>query len=68
VNRLETFQTALYAAKPESSQLKQVEFIVNVVKSVSDGAFAPLTNQPAIQSLAVPLGGYLVEALSKLLA
>jgi hypothetical protein len=56
--------------KPNSDRIKQIESVLDEVKSIKQGAFAPFTQHPVVQSLLVPFGGvggiYLIEFLTKM--
>jgi hypothetical protein len=56
--------------KPNSDRMKQIESVLGEVRSIKEGAFAPFTQHPLVQSLLVPFGGvggiYLVEFLTKM--
>ena len=56
--------------KPNPDRIKQIESVLDEVKSIKQGAFAPFAQHPVVQSLLVPFGGvggiYLVEFLTKM--
>jgi ABC-type transport system involved in multi-copper enzyme maturation permease subunit len=56
--------------KPNSDRIKQIESVLGEVRSIKQGAFAPFTQHPLVQSLLVPFGGvggiYLIEFLTKM--
>ena len=56
--------------KPSSERIKQIESVLDEVRSIRQGAFAPFTQNPVVQSLLVPFGGvggiYLIEFLTKM--
>lgn len=55
--------------KPNPDRIKQIESVLGEVRSIRQGAFAPFTQHPIVQSLLVPFGGvggiYLIEFLIK---
>jgi hypothetical protein len=55
---------------PNPERIKQMESVLDEVKSIRQGAFAPFTQHPVVQSLLVPFGGvggiYLIEFLTKM--
>ena len=62
---------ALAEEKPDQDRVKRIEFVLDEIKSIREGAFSPFTQHPAVQALIVPFGGvgglYLIEEfLSKL--
>jgi hypothetical protein len=58
------------AAKPTSISAEQIKLLMERIRSTREGAFAPFTQQPALQALLLPFGGYggvqLVEYLINL--
>jgi hypothetical protein len=56
---------ALAEEKPDQDKVKRIEFVLQEVKSIREGAFAPFSQHPAVQALFVPFGGvgglYLIE-------
>lgn len=71
VHRLTTHLALVLSNKnPDQNRVKRIEFVLNEVKSIRDGAFAPFTQHPVVQALLVPFGGvggiYLIDFLTKL--
>ena len=58
------------AAKPTPISAEQIKLLMERIRSTREGAFAPFTQQPALQALLLPFGGYggvqLVEYLINL--
>lgn len=56
--------------KPNPDRIKQIQSVLDEVKSVKQGAFAPFSQHPVVQSLLVPFGGvggvYLIQFLTKM--
>ena len=54
---------------PSQDLLKYLDFAIDEVESIKEGAFAPFTQHPVVQSLLVPFGGvggiYLIDFLGK---
>ena len=55
---------------PSPAMIAYIEFVLDQVRSVRQGAFTPFTQHPVLQSLLVPFGGvggvYLVDFLAKM--
>jgi hypothetical protein len=71
VHRLTTHLALVLSNKnPDQNRLKRIEFVLNEVKSIRDGAFAPFTQHPVVQALLVPFGGvggiYLIDFFTRL--
>jgi len=71
VHRLKTDLVSVLSQKdPDQDQVKRIEFVIKEISDVREGAFAPYTQHPAVQALAVPFGGiggvYLIEFLTKM--
>ena len=58
------------AAKPTPISAEQIKLLMERIRNTREGAFAPFTQQPALQALLLPFGGYggvqLVEYLINL--
>jgi TRAP-type C4-dicarboxylate transport system permease small subunit len=46
------------AAKPTPISAEQIKLLMERIRSTREGAFAPFTQQPALQALLLPFGGY----------
>ena len=70
LERLMTAHVSVLAGNRDEKQLKRIEFVMDHVKSIQTGAFAPFTRNPVIQALLVPFGGvggvYIFDILGKL--
>jgi hypothetical protein len=71
INRLDQQLVGTYAAGPENKAYATcIQYVLNEVKAVKTGAFASYLQQPALQSLLVPIGGIsglkVLELLSNL--
>ena len=55
---------------PSTATINYIEFVLDAVRSIRQGAFAPFTQHPVVRSLLVPFGGvggiYLVDFLAKM--
>ena len=55
---------------PNTATINYIEFVLDAVRSIRQGAFAPFTQHPVVRSLLVPFGGvggvYLVDFLAKM--
>ena len=56
--------------KPAPDRIKHIGFVLGEVRSIKQGAFAPFTQHPIVQSLLVPFGGvggiYLIDFFTKM--
>ena len=70
LHRLVQIQAAALAGTSEANELRQIVFAAGKISATRGGAFAPFTQNSAIQALLVPFGGlgggYLLELLGKL--
>ena len=69
---VERLNVLLYFSHKIQSQdtIKQIEFVINEVRSIRQGAFASFTQHPVLQSLLVPSSGiggiYLIQFITKM--
>jgi hypothetical protein len=49
--------TVISEKLPNKEQKERIEFVLNEVRSIQKGAFAPFMKHPAVQALLVPFGG-----------
>lgn len=71
VQRLTTRLASVFSHKePDEYEVTRISFVLDEVKAIREGAFAPFTQHPVVQALAVPFGGvggvYLLDFLDKL--
>jgi hypothetical protein len=71
VDRLKRLKSDVLASEtPSQDLIKYTDFVLDEVRSIRQGAFAPFTQHPVVQSLLVPFGGvggiYLIEFLTKM--
>jgi hypothetical protein len=71
VGRLKTtLFDILKEEKPNPDRIRQIESVLDEIGSIRQGAFAPFTQHPLVQSLLVPFGGvggiYLIEFFTKM--
>jgi hypothetical protein len=56
--------------KPAPDRIKHIGFVLGEIRSINQGAFAPFTQHPVVQSLLVPFGGvggmYLIDFFRKM--
>jgi hypothetical protein len=59
-----------YSSQPSHDMIKRIEFMIEKVSAVRQGAFVPFMQHPVVQSLFIPFGGvggiYIVEFLAKM--
>ena len=69
VDNLSKKLIAVIMDNPKQKSVEQINFVLNEVKAVQSGAFAPFLQQPVMQTLLVPFvglgGSHLLDFFSK---
>lgn len=70
INRLDQQLVGTYVTEPDNKTVTCIKYVLDEVKAIKTGAFASYIQQPALQSLLVPIGGIsglkILELLSNL--
>jgi len=68
IGRLRELLYRVYEGNPQT--MKDIQFVIDEIKSIREGTFAPLMQHPLVQALAVPFGGvggvYLIDFFAKM--